>query len=53
VLFFFSMVSRCNSLHAAITREVNAQNPHAVFPLIRAYAEATALLIYVYDHVDS
>ena len=52
VLFFSSMVNRCNSLHAAIAREMRAQNPHAVFPLIRAYAEGAALLIYVYDHID-
>jgi len=51
VLFFSSMVNRCNSLHAAIAREMQAQNPHAVFPLIRAYAEGAALVIYVYDHV--
>ena len=52
VLFFSSMVNRCNSVHAAIAREMQAQNPHAVFPLIRAYSEGAALLIYVYDHVD-
>jgi hypothetical protein len=52
VLFFSSMVNRCNSLHAAIEREMHAENPHAVFPLIRAYAEGSALLIYVYDHID-
>jgi hypothetical protein len=52
VLFFSSMVNRCNSLHAAIAREMQAHNPHAVFPLIRAYSEGSALLIYVYDHVD-
>lgn len=51
VLFFSSMVNRCNSLHAAIAREMQAQNPHAVIPLIRAYAEGSALLIYVFDHV--
>jgi hypothetical protein len=52
VLFLSSMVNRCNSVHAAIAREMQAQNPHAVFPLIRAYSEGAALLIYVYDHVD-
>jgi hypothetical protein len=39
VLFFSSMINRCNGLHTAIAREMQAQNPHAVFPLIRAYAE--------------
>jgi len=52
VIFFSAMVNRCNSLHAAIAREMKVQNPHAVFPLIRAYSEGAALLIYVYDHVD-
>jgi hypothetical protein len=52
VLFFSSMVNRFNSLHVAIAREMHAQNPHAVFPLIRAYAEGAALLIYVHDHID-
>ena len=28
------------------------ENPHAVFPLIRAYSEGAALLIYVTDNVS-
>ena len=52
VLFFMSMISRCEGLHGAIVREIRAANPHAVFPLIRAFAEATVLVIYVTDHVS-
>jgi hypothetical protein len=52
VLFFQSIVNRFTSLHAAIAREMAMENPHAVFPLIRAYAEGAALLIYVTDRVS-
>jgi hypothetical protein len=52
VVFFSSMINRCNSLHTAIVREMEAETPHAVFPLIRTYAEGAALMIYVYDHVN-
>ncbi len=52
MLFFGSMVNRCESLHVAIAREMREQNPHAVFPLLRAYSECAALLIYVYDHIE-
>jgi hypothetical protein len=50
VLFWFSMISRAQGLHEAIAREIRAGNPHAVFPLIRAFAEAVVLVIYVLDH---
>jgi len=50
VLFFFSMISRCEGLHQAIAREIGKENPHAVFPLLRAFAESVTLLIYVVDH---
>jgi hypothetical protein len=49
-LFWFSMISRSEGLHQAIAREIRAGNPHAVFPLIRAFAEAVVLVIYVLDH---
>jgi hypothetical protein len=52
MLFFGSMINRCGSLHMAIARELREQNPHAVFPLLRAYSECAALLIYVYDNVE-
>lgn len=50
VLFWFSVISRAQGLHGAIAREIRAGNPHAVFPLIRAFAEAVVLVIYVVDH---
>jgi hypothetical protein len=50
VMFWFSMISRCQGLHAAIARETRQGNPHAVWPLIRAFSEAVVLLIYVIDH---
>lgn len=50
ILFWFSMISRAQGLHEAIAREIRASNPHAVFPLVRAFAEAVVLVIYVLDH---
>lgn len=49
-MFWFSMISRSEGLHQAIAREIRASNPHAVFPLIRAFAESVVLVIYVTDH---
>lgn len=37
-------------LHGAIAREIGQDNPHAVFPLIRAFAESVILVMYVSDH---
>jgi hypothetical protein len=47
-LFFLSMINRSEGLHGAI-REAN---PHAVFTLIRAFAEDVALVIYLIDHPE-
>jgi hypothetical protein len=44
------MITRSEGLHGAAAREIEAGNPHATFPLIRAFAEAVVLLIYVNDH---
>jgi len=52
VLFWFSMITRSQGLHDAIVREVGEGNPHAVFPLIRAFAESVVLVYYVLDHPD-
>lgn len=49
-LFWFSMLTRSGGLHGAIAREIRHGNPHGVFPLIRAFAEAVVLVIYVHDH---
>jgi hypothetical protein len=50
VMFWFSMITRSQGLHDAIAREISKTNPHAVFPLIRAFAESVVLVIYVTDH---
>jgi hypothetical protein len=47
--FFTSAVTRARGLHEAILREVEAENPHAVFPLIRQFAEVVAVVYYVAD----
>jgi hypothetical protein len=52
VLFWFSMLARSQGLHEAIAREIPNGNPHAVFPLIRAYAESLVLVMYVLDHPE-
>jgi hypothetical protein len=49
-LFWQSMITRSEGLHGAIAREIHEQNPHAAFPLLRAFAEDVALVIYVHDH---
>jgi hypothetical protein len=51
-LFWFSMISRSEGLHRAIAREIKQGNAHAVFPLIRAFAESVILVLYVNDHPD-
>ena len=49
-LFWFSMITRSEGLHGAIAREIREGNPHAVFPLVRAFAEAVVIVVYVIDH---
>ena len=49
-LFWMSMLTRSQGLHSAIAREIRHENAHAVFPLLRAFAEATVVVIYVIDH---
>ena len=46
------MITRSQGLHEAIAREIARENPHAVFPLIRAFAESVLLVFYVADHPD-
>lgn len=47
MMLFGSFVSRMRGLHEAILREIEANNPHGAFPLLRAWAEVVALAIYV------
>jgi hypothetical protein len=49
-LFCMSVLSRAQGLHDAILREIKHSNPHAVFPLMRAYAELATLMLYVVEH---
>lgn len=47
MMLFGSFVSRMRGLHEGILGEIQSSNPHAVFPLLRAWAEVVALAIYV------
>lgn len=49
-LFVMSTASRVRGLHEAIVREIKNENPHAVFPLMRALLETAALAFYVSEH---
>jgi hypothetical protein len=51
-MFWFSMIARGQGLHSAIEHEARAHNPHAVFSLLRAFAESVVMLIYVLDHPE-
>ncbi len=46
-VFYMSLVSRLCGLHEAVMREITADNPSAVFLLIRGYAETLAIAMYV------
>jgi hypothetical protein len=50
VMFWMSMLARAGSIHGALARELRQENPHAVYPLLRAMAEGAVLVIYVLDH---
>lgn len=45
-LLFMAMVSRARGLHEGIVRELSNDNPHAVLPLKRAWAELIAIMLY-------
>jgi len=51
-LFAMSACTRFRGLHEAVVREVEATNPHAVFPLNRAFAETVLTVAYAHDHPD-
>ncbi len=52
LMFFLTVISRCDGLHSAIAREIRRSNAHGVFPMIRALAETVMMLIYVNDHIQ-
>lgn len=51
-LFAMSACTRLRGLHEAVVREVATANPHAVFPLSRAFAETVLTVAYALDHPD-
>lgn len=46
-IFLMSAMARAQGLHDGITREIQANDPHTVFPLLRTYLDLGALLTYV------
>lgn len=44
------IVSRAQSLHEGSIAAIEANNPHAAFTLLRAYAEQCAAVLYMTDH---
>jgi hypothetical protein len=51
-IFAQSASTRFRGLHEGVMREVKASNPHAVFPLMRAFAETVAVVAYANDYPD-
>jgi hypothetical protein len=50
LVIFSGFVARAQCLHEAATQMIEAENPHAAFTLLRAYAENTAAILYAKDH---
>lgn len=48
-IFAQSTCTRFRGLHEGIVREITASNPHAVFPLSRAFAETVLTVAYATD----
>ena len=46
-----SAPSRAQGLHDAIGREIRNANPHDVFPLVRACAQTSAIVLSAMDYV--
>ena len=49
-LFLQASVSRARGLHEGIADAVAASNPHAAVPLLRAFAETVAAVLYVTEN---
>lgn len=47
LILFGSFASRMRGLHEGVLREISANNPHAAFPLLRAFLEVTTIALYV------
>lgn len=50
LVVFQGFVARAQALHEGATQMVAAENPHAAFTLLRAYAENAAAILYAKDH---
>lgn len=46
-MLFGSFVSRMRGLHEGVVREIANNNPHAAFPLIRAWVETVTIGLYL------
>ncbi len=46
-MLFGSFVARTRGLHEAVVREIEANNPHAVFSLVRSWLEVITIAMYV------
>jgi hypothetical protein len=46
-MLFGSFVSRMRGLHEGVVREIAADNPHTVLPLMRAWVEVITIALYV------
>lgn len=51
-MIFQGFVARAQGLHDSATRMTDAENPHAAFTLLRAYAENAAAILSAKDHPD-
>lgn len=51
-IFAMSACTRFRGLHEGVVREIAAANPHAAFPLNRAFAETVLTVAYANDHPD-
>jgi len=49
-MFMLSAIARANGLHIAAVHAIETTNPHAAFPLIRAYADVVVITLYVRDN---
>jgi hypothetical protein len=49
-LVFTGFVTRAQCLHEAAVQMIAAENPHASFTLLRAYAENAAAILFAKDH---
>jgi hypothetical protein len=49
-LVFSGFLARAQGLHEGAVAAIASDNPYAAFPLLRAYAENAAAVLYVKDH---